>query len=348
MSVVTFSPGQPSRLLVELELEVVDAERAQLRPAEVEDLVPRRRPRPGQQVQSGCSRRGGSCRSRSPMSHALQQLVGDVRVAGGGDSVGNQSRPEKMPFSTVPGLTCARPADDRRDAEAALVDRALGGPERRHAAVRPGEDLGAVVGGEDDDRVVGLADVLEVLHAARRCCRPSAPCRPLRGRSWSGCSSSPGTWATGRSRRACASVLCQTKNGLPSALALSMKRSQSRPAPRRRSPCCTWPWRHVVPVLPFAMSGNGGSGPSSTIRCLPILPQRGISVGSSVSVAQECTRLRGPTCRDRPDPSGRSTSTGPTWRRGGRDSRRTRRSRARVGRNLLRSPRWFLPNWPVA
>jgi len=36
----------------------------------------------------------------------------------------------------------------------------------------------------------------------------------------------------------------------------------------------------------FDMSGNGGRGPSSTIRCLPTLPQRGISVGSSVSVAQ--------------------------------------------------------------
>ena len=35
----------------------------------------------------------------------------------------------------------------------------------------------------------------------------------------------------------------------------------------------------------FFMSGNGGSGPSSTIRCLPILPQRGISVASSLSVA---------------------------------------------------------------
>ena len=42
------------------------------------------------------------------------------------------------------------------------------------------------------------------------------------------------------------------------------------------------------------MSGNGGSGPSSTIFCLPTLPQRGITVASSVSVAQQCTRLRGP------------------------------------------------------
>ena len=42
------------------------------------------------------------------------------------------------------------------------------------------------------------------------------------------------------------------------------------------------------------MSGNGAKGPSSTIFCLPTLPQRGCSVASSVSVAQQCTRLRGP------------------------------------------------------
>ena len=78
-------------------------------------------------------------------------------------SVGSQSRPEKMPFSTAARLDLARPADDRRHAEAALEHGALGGPERRHAAVRPGEDLGAVVGGEDDDGVVGLADVLQCL-----------------------------------------------------------------------------------------------------------------------------------------------------------------------------------------
>ena len=39
MSVVTFSPGQPHGCWIELELEVVDADRAQLRPAEVEQLV---------------------------------------------------------------------------------------------------------------------------------------------------------------------------------------------------------------------------------------------------------------------------------------------------------------------
>ena len=40
---------------------------------------------------------------------------------------------------------------------------------RRHAAVGPGEDFGAVVRGEDDYRVVSLADVIDVFEEARRC-----------------------------------------------------------------------------------------------------------------------------------------------------------------------------------
>ena len=36
------------------------------------------------------------------------------------------------------------------------------------------------------------------------------------------------------------------------------------------------------------------SGPVSSIFCLPTLPQRGISVGSSLSVAQEWITPRGP------------------------------------------------------
>ena len=36
------------------------------------------------------------------------------------------------------------------------------------------------------------------------------------------------------------------------------------------------------------------SGPVSVTLCLPTLPQRGSSVGSSLSVAQECITPRGP------------------------------------------------------
>ena len=68
-----------------------------------------------------------------------------------------------MPFSTEPGFILPGHRDDARHAEAALEHRALGGAERRHAAVGPSEDFCAVVGGEDDDGVVGDADVVEVL-----------------------------------------------------------------------------------------------------------------------------------------------------------------------------------------
>jgi hypothetical protein len=34
--------------------------------------------------------------------------------------------------------------------------------------------------------------------------------------------------------------------------------------------------------------------PSSTMRCWPTRPQRDMTVGASVSVTKECTRLRGP------------------------------------------------------
>src|SRR5262245_255699 len=90
-------------------------------------------------------------------------------------------------------------------------------------------------------------------------------------------------------------VLCQRKKGLPSFLALSMKSFE----------CLTSTSSNVVmlylafwsPSCMFwtsDMSGNGASGPSSTIRCLPTLPHRGMTVSSSLSVAQQCTRLRGP------------------------------------------------------
>ena len=52
----------------------------------------------------------------------------------------------------------------RRSAEATFHDRALALRERRLSAVRPGEDFGAIVGGEDDDGVVVHAHVLELLH----------------------------------------------------------------------------------------------------------------------------------------------------------------------------------------
>ena len=50
-----------------------------------------------------------------------------------------------------------------RSAHAAFPGAQLAAFERGGAAVREGDRLGAVVGGEDDDRVVELAHVLQLL-----------------------------------------------------------------------------------------------------------------------------------------------------------------------------------------
>src|SRR5262252_6112010 len=91
-------------------------------------------------------------------------------------------------------------------------------------------------------------------------------------------------------------VLCQRKNGLPACLALSMNSHESLTSTSSKVVMSYLAFRNGMSCMfcTFDMSGYGGSGPSSTIFCLPILPQRGISVGSSLSVAQQCTRLRGP------------------------------------------------------
>src|SRR5262245_9110537 len=81
-------------------------------------------------------------------------------------------------------------------------------------------------------------------------------------------------------------VLCQTKNGLLSFFALSMKSNADFTNTSSTVSMFS---------LAFGSSpGCGGRGPSSWIFCLPILPQRGISVASSLSVAQQCSTFRGP------------------------------------------------------
>src|SRR5215510_2895757 len=90
--------------------------------------------------------------------------------------------------------------------------------------------------------------------------------------------------------------LCQRKNGLPSFLALSMNSDEALTSTSSIVVISYLAFRNGMSCMlgTFDMSGNGGSGPSSWIFCLPTLPQRGITVASSVSVAQQCTRLRGP------------------------------------------------------
>src|SRR5215813_12906283 len=91
-------------------------------------------------------------------------------------------------------------------------------------------------------------------------------------------------------------VLCHTKNGLPACLALSMKSDELLTSTSSNVVMSYFAFRNGMSCMlgTLDMSGNGGSGPSSTIFCLPTLPQRGITVESSASCAQQCTRLRGP------------------------------------------------------
>jgi len=95
--------------------------------------------------------------------HALQQLIRDVGAPRGVGQRRQPIEPGNQAILDGASLDLARPADDRRDPEAAFEDGTLGRAERRHAAVRPGEDFRTVVGGEDDNGVVGLADIPQVL-----------------------------------------------------------------------------------------------------------------------------------------------------------------------------------------
>ena len=79
--------------------------------------------------------------------------------------------------------------------------------------------------------------------------------------------------------------LSQTKKGLSALTAFSMK-----PRALSRMTSSTVSMSYLMPSI-----GCGGSGPSSVIFCLPTLPQRGSTVGSSTSVARVWRRLRGPT-----------------------------------------------------
>ena len=70
---------------------------------------------------------------------------------------------EQMSLITRPGSIDAGPAHDERNAPTALEVRVLLRAERRCAAIRPRHLLGAVVRGEDDDRVVGDLQLVELV-----------------------------------------------------------------------------------------------------------------------------------------------------------------------------------------
>ena len=59
-------------------------------------------------------------------------------------------------------LDHARPSDESRHPEAALPRRALLTAERNVATVRPGEDLDAIVSGEQDNGAFGNPQAVEL------------------------------------------------------------------------------------------------------------------------------------------------------------------------------------------
>ncbi len=94
---------------------------------------------------------------------ALQELVDDVRLPRARHQRRQPVLAREDPVISVCGLGHAGPAHDRRNAVAAFPVAVLLAAERRGAAVGPREGLGAVVGRVDHDRVVGDAEVVELL-----------------------------------------------------------------------------------------------------------------------------------------------------------------------------------------
>ena len=137
--------------------------------------------------------------------------------------VGNQSSCGDDAVVNRARCDLAGPADHRRHAEAAFPGRVLLVAERRHAAVRPGVHVRAVVGGEHDDGVVVDAQVVELLEHLRRRCSSSStmpswygPANSATGRMLSGTSSVRDGSACGsgsaRGRTACSALACCSMN----------------------------------------------------------------------------------------------------------------------------------------
>src|SRR5262245_41637612 len=95
--------------------------------------------------------------------HAFEKLVGDVWIAGSGTEGREPIKPREDAILDRARLHMSRPTDDARHAEAPLITRSFSPFEWRHAAVRPGEHLRAVVGREYNDGIVSLPNIIQML-----------------------------------------------------------------------------------------------------------------------------------------------------------------------------------------
>ena len=173
-----------SGLVDEAELVVVNAHRADGAFAEVEDFVTRGRAFAGDAGHLVIAVEMVLVGAVAEF-HALEQLVGDVRIAGGGEEGREPIHAGEDAVLHGVRRDVAGPASDARHAEAAFHDRPFALRERRRAAIGPGEHFGAVVGGEDDDGVFVLTNILDFLHDDADDHHRVGPCRLLASTSHS-------------------------------------------------------------------------------------------------------------------------------------------------------------------
>src|SRR5262249_60634400 len=74
--------------------------------------------------------------------HAPEELLGDVRISRRSHQRGEPVEAGEDPVLDRAGLDPARPADDRRPAEATFADGTLGVAKSSHDAIRPCENFG--------------------------------------------------------------------------------------------------------------------------------------------------------------------------------------------------------------
>src|SRR5882724_9490597 len=152
-----------ARLVDETILEVVDAHGTQFAFAEVPDFVPVRRSLAGDHVHLVIAVQM-ALEGRVTDLLALLQLLCNVRVTGRRQEGGKPVQSGNDTVLDLAGRHLARPTDHAGYAEATFHDGAFALRKRRLSAIRPGKDLGAVVGGEDHDGVVVNAHLLELVH----------------------------------------------------------------------------------------------------------------------------------------------------------------------------------------
>src|SRR5205085_12484128 len=124
------------RVLVELELDIVEANGAQLRAAEIEQLVALGRSVAQQQIRLVVAVEVVLVGPVAEL-HPLEELAGDVGVTRRSGQGGEPIQTGEDAILDRARLDLARPTGDAGHPETAFTYRAHGGLEGRHAAVRP-------------------------------------------------------------------------------------------------------------------------------------------------------------------------------------------------------------------